>query len=384
MRRKSRDYFSMIPSTEFAIIGAGVAGLSIGWRLAKSGVQVTIFERDTAGQGASRAAAGMLAPSSEVAFEEDALLHLGLKSLALYPDFVAELEQDSGLSVDYRDEGTLLIGLDADDATALDHTHDYRVKCGLSAEKLDAQQAHELEPGLIPSLQSALYIGSDHQVDPLRLTQALAEAFKRAGGQLIEHCAVESIDCEGDKIRALHTAAGERVACENIMIAAGAWTRSIAGIPPGILPKVRPVRGQMLSVALGEPALCRHVIRAPDAYLVPKSDGRLLIGGTMEERGFNPSPTAGGIFELLRGAWETMPGIYDQDLLDIWTGFRPVSIDNLPVLGPTPVDGLWLAAGHGRNGILLAPITALRLAEAILSGEVPEDLRGFTSARFAM
>jgi len=374
----------MIQSTEFAIIGAGVAGLSIGWRLAKSGIKVAIFERDTAGQGASRAAAGMLAPSSEVAFEEDALLHLGLKSLALYPDFVAELEQDAGMRVDYRDEGTLLIGLDADDAIALDHTHDYRLKCGLSAEKLDAQQARELEPALDPNLQSALYIASDHQVDPLLLTQAMAQAFKRAGGQLIENCAIESVDCEGDKIRAIHTAAGERVVCDNLLVAAGPWTRSINGIPPGVLPRVRPVRGQMLSVALGEPALCRHVIRAPDAYLVPKSDGRLLIGATMEERGFDPSPTAGGVFELLRGAWETMPGIYDHDLLDIWTGFRPVSLDNLPVLGPTPVDGLWLACGHGRNGILLTPITALGVADAIISGELPEDLRGFTSARFTI
>lgn len=374
----------MIKSTDFAIIGAGVAGLAIGWRLARAGMDVTIFERDTAGQGASWSAAGMLAPSSEVAFEEDALLHLGLKSLALFPDFVAELEQDSGVDVDYRDEGTLLIGLDADDATALEHTHDYRVRCGLNAEKLDAQQARELEPGLDPSLQSALYIGSDHQVDPRLLTQALARAFTRAGGRLIEHCPVESIDCDDAKVHALTTAAGERVASENILVAAGAWTRSIAGLPPGILPRVRPVRGQMLSVALGEPALCRHVIRAPDAYLVPKSDGRLLIGATMEERGFNPAPTAGGVFELLRGAWETLPGIYDQDLFDIWTGFRPVSIDNLPVLGPTAIDGLWLAAGHGRNGILLAPITALGVAEAVVSGQVPDELRGFTSARFAM
>lgn len=373
----------MIESTEFAIIGAGVAGLSIGWRLAKSGVNVCIFERDTAGHGATHAAAGMLAPSSEVAFEEDALLRLGLKSLALYPDFVAELEQDSGLSVDYRDEGTLLVGLDADDATKLEHTHAYRVKCGLSAEKLDAQQARELEPGLAPGLQSALYIASDHQVDPRRLSAALAEAFRRAGGQLIERCAVASIECAGDAVRALTTANGERVACENILVAAGAWAQKITGLPPGILPRVRPVRGQMLAVALGEPALCRHVIRAPDAYLVPKSDGRLLIGGTMEERGFNPSPTAGGVFELLRGAWETLPGIYDQDLLDIWTGFRPVSLDNLPVLGPSALDGLWLAVGHGRNGILLTPITAERSAEAILSGTLPEDLRGFTSARFA-
>ncbi len=368
--------------TDIAIIGAGVAGLGVGWKLAQAGYDVTIFERDTAGSGASYAAAGMLAPTAEVTFEEEALLHLGQHSLAMYPDFVAELEQASGVDVDYRTDGTLMVALDRDDAEALDHVHDYHRELGLAVEKLDAEQARELEPGLVPGLHSALLIRSDHQVDPRRLTRALAEAFRRVGGRLREGCAVGRVELD-ERVQAVVTDAGERVDCDTLVVAAGAWTRQLEGIPADVLPRVRPVRGQMLAVDLGDPALCRHVIRAPDAYLVPKSDGRLIVGATSEEMGFDPELTAGGVFELLRGAWETLPGIYDQHLLDMWTGFRPVSLDNLPVIGPTGVDGLWLATGHGRNGILLTPVTATCLADAIMAGEIGDTLQDFTPTRFA-
>lgn len=374
----------MAQPSQIIIIGAGVAGLGVGWQLAKAGVQVTVFERDTVGCGASGAAAGMLAPNSEVAFEEDELLRLGLKSLALYPDFVAELEEAAGMSVDYRDEGTLMVALDPDDARKLDHVHAYRQKLGLDARKLDAAQVRALEPGLTPTLHSALHIPSDHQVSPALITRALAEALRRAGGEIIERCAVDEIVVSDAGVRAVITEHGERVDCDQILLAAGAWSKKISGLPPKTLPSVRPVRGQMIAIALGEPAICRHVIRAPDAYLVPKSSGHLLIGSTMEERGFDQLPTAGGIFELLRGAWEALPGIYDQHLLDTWVGFRPISLDNLPVLGKSQVDGLWLAMGHGRNGILLTPASALGLSEAILGAETPEYLRGFTPARFAI
>ncbi len=370
-------------STEIAIIGAGVAGLGVGWKLAQAGRQVTIFERDEAGSGASRAAAGMLAPTAEVTFEEEALLRLGQKSLAMYPDFVSELEDASGLEVDYRSDGTLMVALDADDAGALDHVYRYHRELGLEVDKLDADSARELEPGLVPNLHSALFIASDHQVDPRRLSAALAEAFVRAGGRLVEHTPVARIEC-GGRVEAVVTEAGGRIECDKVVVAAGAWTPQIDGLARGVLPHVRPVRGQMLAVELGEPALCRHVIRAPDAYLVPKTDGRLIVGATSEEMGFDPELTAGGIFELLRGAWEVLPGIYDQHLLEMWTGFRPVTLDNLPVLGPSDeVDGLWFATGHGRNGILLTPVTAHAVARSILGGRTTEGLAGFTPARFA-
>lgn len=370
-------------TTDIAIIGAGVAGLGVGWKLAQAGFEVTIFERDRAGAAASYAAAGMLAPTAEVTFEEEDLLRLGQRSLGMYPDFVDELEDASGVDVDYRTDGTLMVALDRDDAEALDRVWAYHNELGLDVDRLDAAQARELEPGLVPNLHSALRIGTDHQVDPRRLTRALATAFERAGGRLVEKCAIVRIAIDDGGVAAVITDAGERVACQQVVVAAGAWVRQLDGLPAGVVPRVRPVRGQMLAVDLGEPALCRHVIRAPDAYLVPKSDGRLIVGATMEEMGFDPELTAGGVFELLRGAWETLPGIYDQHLLDMWTGFRPVSLDNLPVVGSTEVDGLWFSTGHGRNGILLTPVTAVGLYEAISTGKLPDSLQGFTPARFA-
>lgn len=369
-------------STQIAIIGAGVAGLGVGLELVERGFEVTIFERDEVGHGASWAAAGMLAPTAEVTFEEEALLRLGQRSLAMYPEFVARLEELSGIDVDYRDEGTLMVALDRDDAEELERVYDYHLELGLEVDKLSADEARELEPGLVPHLHSALYIRTDHQVDPRRLTRAMATAFERLGGTLHEHTTIARVEC-GERVEAVVTEAGERVGCDTLLVAAGAWTRHIDGLPKELVPRIRPVRGQMLAVDLGEPPLCERVIRAPDAYLVPKSDGRLIIGATMEEMGFDAQLTAGGVFELLRGAWETLPGIYDQHLLDMWTGFRPVTVDNLPALGPTELDGLWFAAGHGRNGILLAAVTAECLAEAIATGRTPEALQGFTPARLA-
>jgi glycine oxidase len=369
-------------TTQIAVVGAGIAGLGVGLELVERGFEVTIFERDEVGRGASWAAAGMLAPTAEVTFEEEALLRLGQKSLAMYPDFIARLEEASGMDVDYRDEGTLMVALDRDDAEELQRVHDYHRELGLEVDKLNADEARELEPGLVPNLHSALYIRTDHQVDPRRMTRAMAKAFERAGGTLREHTAIARVEC-GERVEAVVTDAGERIACETLLVAAGAWTRGLEGIPRELLPRIRPVRGQMLSIDLGEPPLCERVIRAPDAYLVPKSDGRLIVGATSEEMGFDPQLTAGGVFELLRGAWETLPGIYDQHLLDMWTGFRPVTLDNLPVLGPSELDGLWFATGHGRNGILLTAVTAECLAEAIATGHTPDALQGFTPARLA-
>jgi glycine oxidase len=367
---------------EIAIIGAGVAGLGVGWRLAQAGRQVTIFERGRAGCAASRAAAGMLAPTAEVGFQEEALLRLGQQSLAMYPDFVAELEQSSGVDVDYRTEGTLMVALDRDDAESLDRVHRYHLNLGLSVDRLDAKAARSIEPGLSPNLHSALFIGSDHQVDPRRLSAALAKAFEAAGGELLEHTSIARVECDGG-VEAVVTEDGQRVECDLLVVAAGAWTPQIQGIPAEVLPKIRPVRGQMLACELGEPPICGHVVRAPDAYLVPKSDGRLIIGATSEERGFDPRLTAGGVFELLRGAWEALPGVYDQHLLDMWTGFRPVTLDNRPVIGPAAIEGLWFATGHGRDGILLTPVTADELASSIIAGATTEVLQGFTPARFA-
>lgn len=372
-------------STDIAIIGAGVIGLGIGWELLQRGRTVTIFERDRVGSGASTAAAGMLAPAAELDFEESDLLELELDSLERYPAFADRLEERSGIDVDYRTEGTLVVGLERDHTDALGHIHARRRELGVDAEQMSADRARELEPGLAPSMHSAIHCPSDHQVDPVRLVDALEEAFLAEGGTIVEHTEIAEVRIE-EGAEAVVSDAGNLCRAEEIVVAAGVHAGAIGGIPSTVLPEIRPVRGQMLSVELGEPPLTSHVLRVPDparqnVYLAPKSDGRLLVGATSEERGFDPNLTAGGVFELLRGAYRAVPGIYDHDVLDAWTGFRPVTLDNEPVVGPTEIESLWLAVGHGRSGILLTPVTSEGLAEAIDTGDVPQALTGFTPGR---
>mgnify|MGYP006280344659 CR=1 FL=1 len=374
----------MNDNREVAIIGAGVIGLGIGWQLARRGYPVTVFERDEPGSGASNAAAGMLAPLAELEFEETALFRLGMASLESYPEFIEALESETGQSVDHRDDGTLVVAVDRDDAEAVDHIQKYREQLDLDVERLSAEEARELEEGLAPSIHSAVLCHSDSQIDPRRLVDALTAAFENAGGTLVTGKRVVEVETS-DGVRALRTADGERHETDLAVVCAGAWVNELEGLPSSVVPPIRPVRGQMIATTLGEPPLCRHVLRVPDpsqldVYLVPKSDGRLLIGATSEERGFDPHLTAGGVFELLRGAWKALPGIYDQDILEMWTGFRPVTLDNEPVLGPTDVDGLWLAVGHGRAGILLAPVTARSIADAIETGQIPDVIKDFTPA----
>lgn len=373
----------MTRTWDYLIVGAGVSGLSIGWQLARRGHQVVVLERNHAGSGASTAAAGMLAPIAELKFAQDNLTQLSLQSLELYPDFISELEHDAQIQVDYRTQGTLLIGIDRDDTEALNHTYQYQRQLGLQIERLSPDAARELEPGLSPNIHSALFCARDHQLDTRLLIKALTSAFLSAGGTLLENTEVSSVLCENNQIRGILTTAGCDIMAQKVVLAAGAWTRAIGGLAAGVLPHIRPVKGQMLAVELGEPPLCTHVLRAPDAYLVPRSNGQLLIGSTMEEKGFDARMTAGAIFELLRGAWETLPGIYDSALLETWTGFRPVSLDGAPILGPSPeIKNLWFALGHGRHGILLAPITAKLMADALETEEISAPMKPFLIERF--
>ena len=370
------------------IVGGGVIGLGIGWQLAKAGCTVSIYERDQAGRAASWAAAGMLAPHAEVHFEERTLLSLGVQSCRMYPEWVAELEADSQMNVGYRAEGTLIVGVDRDDARELEHLYESQQLLDLKVEWITGTEAREMEPLISPKITAAIWSRDDHQVDNRAMVDALIKAYQKASGTLYENTPIDEIETVDGKAKGVWIRGNLEVA-DVIVLAAGCWSGDIDGLPKAVQPPVRPVKGQMLALQMEEGIALQKVIRAPrakyptDVYLVPKDDGRLVIGATNEEMEFDTRLTAGGLFELLRGAWEAVPGIYDLPVLETWTGLRPGSRDNAPILGKTAIENLIMATGHYRNGILLTPITAREIASLILTGEDSEAIAPFQLSRFA-
>jgi glycine oxidase len=369
--------------TSVAIIGAGVVGLGIGWRLAQQGARVTIFDKGTAGSGATHAAAGMLAACAEAEPGEEALVALGRQSQSLWPAFAAELLDASGVDVDLRREGTLVAALTADDAANAAHHLDFQKRLGLPLEWLTAAETRRREPHLGARLAGALFSPEDHQVDNRKLAAALRIAAERAGVTFRERTEVSRVVEKAGRITGVALADSKEFAADVVVLAAGAWSRQIGGIAPELLPPVRPIKGQMLTLQMDVRApLVRHVLWVPGAYLVPRNDGRLLIGATVEEKGFDTALTAGGVLSLLEAAWRSMPALEELPITEMWAGHRPGSRDDAPILGPAPLHGLFYATGHHRNGILLAPVTADLCARAILSGEIDASLRPFALERF--
>jgi glycine oxidase len=365
-----------------AIIGAGVIGLGIGWRLAQAGCTVDIFERDRAGHGASWAAAGMLAAGIETEPGEHTLAALTAESLRRWPRFAAELEAASGMSVELRTEGTLAVATNADDAARLRHEAEFQRSLGIELRWLTGGEARRLEPHLAPGIAAAALSPRDIQVNNRLLVAALARAFERTGGRLHEQARVDGVEIAGGRVRAMRLT--DRIhEADVVVLAAGAWSRAIEGLPPEVLPPVRPVKGQMLAVQMDARApLLRHVVWAPGAYLVPRLDGRLIVGATVEERGFDASLTAGAMLSLLEAAWRVLPAVEACAIIESWVGFRPGSPDDAPILGPTAVEGVILATGHHRNGILLTPITADEVSHCVLAGEASDTVRAFGIERF--
>jgi glycine oxidase len=364
------------------IIGGGIVGLGIGWKLAQRGEAVTVLERGQAGREASWAAAGLLAPATEVHYQEDRNLALGLEAMRLYPAFVAELEAFTGIGLDYRTEGALAVAGTADEAADLKALFDYQRARGLPVTWLTGEEVREREPALSPYLTAGVFCPMDHHIDNRRLMEALQAAFLKSGGTLLEHTEVTHIRCDGGRYRGV--LAGEReFQSRRLLIAAGPWSGLLPGLPEAVRPPVRPVKGQLFSVRAPHQDFLRHFIRAPHLYVAPKSDGRIVLGATVEEMGFNRDLTAGAFYTLLKAAWETLPGIYELPITETWCGFRPGSRDNAPILGPTAIPELYLATGHYRNGILFAPVTAQYMSELILEGRTPAPLAPFSPARFA-
>ncbi len=367
----------------FAIVGGGICGLGIGWRLAAAGAEVVVVDSGEAGQGATWAAAGMLAPQAEAEHGEEALLPLLLESRAMWAGFAAELEAASGIDVGYRTEGTVVVALDRDDREFLEQRHTYLTSLGLYVEWLTGRAARKREPGLAPAVTGGIYSPLDHQVDNRAVFEALRTAYLAAGGTLIENTPVEEIAMSGGRAAGIRLPDRE-IAAETVVLAAGAWSRLVPGLPEPSRPPVRPLKGQMIALQMDPAApLVEHVVWGPDIYIVPRRDGRLVIGATVEEMGFDTQMTAGGLYELTRHAWETLPGIYDLPVIEAWAGLRPASRDDAPILGASDIPGLVIATGHHRNGILLAPVTADAISGLVLRGETRESVRPFGPERFA-
>ena len=337
-----------------------------------------VLDRGELGRGTSHVSAGMLAPISEADAGEQALLRLGLESARAWPAFAEELQEAAGVAVDYRPQGTLLVARDRDEAEALDRELSLRTRFGLRAERLRPSQARRIEPALAPTVRLALDVPDDHAVDPRLVVAALAGAAERAGAVLRPHAEVaEARPGEGVVLRS-----GERIAAERIVVAAGPWSGELPGIPDDARVPVRPVKGQ--SVRLRDPrgaGLIERVVRWDGGYLVPRTDGRFVLGATMEERGFDTAMTAGGVHDLLRDASELVPGVLELEVEELIAGLRPGTPDNAPILGASAAaPGLVWATGHYRNGALLTPVTA-DLVAAALCGE--ETDAAFSPSRFA-
>ncbi len=361
-----------------AVVGGGIIGLSIGWLLAEAGRKVIILERDRAGRAASWQAAGMLAASAEIGFEELEVYYLSRESLLRWPSFADRLASASGRDLDFRSEETLIVADDPDSAEALKRIYDFQQQHGLEMRWLSRPEALEMEPFLAPRITGAVVSPRDHQVDNRAVIEALVDVFRAAGGEIREDAEVSEIH-PGSR-PAVQLANGEKLEAGCVILAAGAWSRQIGGLPAELRPRVRPVKGQMMELRMIPPFNLTHVIRGPHAYMAPKSNGRLLVGATSEEMGFDTDVTAGGVYQVLEGAWEIVPGIYDLPLVDTWAGLRPASQDHRPLLGEA-APGVIYATGHYRHGILLAPITAEEIAALVLSGEPSEWIEPFTPSK---
>ncbi|HEU5003230.1 MAG TPA: glycine oxidase ThiO [Actinomycetota bacterium] len=386
------------------VIGAGPIGLGIAWRAAQRGRDVVVLDRGEPGGGASFHAAGMLAPITEATYGEEALLALTLESARRYPGFRRELAAASGHDLASAAPGTLFVALDRDQLEALRHLHAFQAASGLDARWLDAAACREHEPGLHPRVRAGI-LTAEQEVDPRRLTAALGAALAAAGGTIrtgagVRRVLVDSGVCTGAELDGGEQVTFDQVSLDpkggRVVLAAGCWSGGIGGVPAAVREAVRPVKGQILRLRPrpGDGLPIRHIVRTEEVYLVPRAlpgagpgdpaRGEVVVGATVEERGFDQSLTGGGMFELLRAAIEAVPAVRELELVEASAGLRPGSRDNAPLLGPvgTGPAGLLIATGHYRNGILLTPVTADALGDVLAGAPVPDLVRPFLPDRF--
>lgn len=371
-----------MPAQDVVIVGGGTIGLAIAWRIRQRGLRTLVL--DAGEPGAWQVAAGMLAPVTEADFGEDELLRLGLEGAARFGSFCDELGEASGRDPGLNRTGTLVVARDSDEADALDRLHELQRLMGLDVERLRPSQARRAEPALAPTVRLALDVPGDHSVEPRALAAALSEAVERAGATVIPRTQVQAVTVDGDRVTGVRLAGGETIAADAVVIAAGVWSSQLEGLPEAARVPVRPVKGQILRLRDPQgPGLVSRTIRTPDAYLVPRPDGRYVLGASVEERGWDLAPTAGGVYELVRDISEVVPGVLEMEIEELGVGLRPGSPDNLPSIGPGALRGLHWATGHYRNGILLTPLTADLTAASVTGGQLPDWAAPVDPRRFA-
>ncbi len=362
---------------DVAIAGGGVIGGAIALELARAGLRVAVFDRQQPGQEASWASAGILSPAPENPGMV-AMVPLGKASLALYPEFVAQVEEISGKSAGFRPKGTLEALFSRDTKAELSTIIALHHGLGLKAEPLRGEDARELEPALSEDVEAAVLRPEEASVDNRALTAALLEAAQRGGAEIFPGNGAKAIWREGNRCAGL-VLQNEKVEAKWTVIAAGCFSATIEGIAP--YAPVRPAKGQMVALRADDLKMER-VLWSEKIYLVPRNDGRILAGATVEYTGFDKRTTAGGIEKILSAAIDLAPALADARVEETWAGLRPDSPDHLPILGPADLDGLLLATGHFRSGILLTPITARLVREWITEQRVSVDWDRFSPLRF--
>jgi glycine oxidase len=364
------------------LVGGGVIGLACAWRAVRRGAAVCVLERERPAAGATGVAAGMLAPVGEASWGEESLLSLNLESLRRWPGFARELEEDAGQEVGFIESGALHVALDRDEAEELRRRHQLYRNLGLEADWLRGRACRELEPGLAPSVTGGIRAPGDASVDPRRVTAALLTALERRGATV--RFGADVVEARAGSPWRLRTAAGDDFEAPTVVLAAGCWSGEAGWLAEEARPPVRPVKGEILTLrGPGDEPVCERIVAGERVYLVPRSDGRVIVGATVEERGFDTTVTAGGVHELLREAYRLVPEIAELELLEASAGLRPGTPDNAPLIGAGPVQGLVTATGHYRNGVLQAPITAESAAALIAGERPPVDLVPFSPLRFA-
>jgi glycine oxidase len=362
---------------DVAIAGGGLIGASIALELRRAGLGVGLFDRQEPGLEASWAGAGILSPAPESAALV-ALVPLGKASMAIYPEFVRMVEEASGRSAGYRPKGTLQALFSRHAREELSTVIALHHGLGLRAEPLSARDARALEPSLSEDLEAGVLRPEEASVDNRALTQAVLEAARRSGVQVFSAAGAEAIWHEGGRCLGLHLK-NEKVEAQWTVIAAGCFSANIRGVAP--YAPVRPAKGQMVALRADDIRIER-VLWSERIYLVPRNDGRILAGATVEYTGFEKVLTAGGLEKILAGAIELSPGLAASRVEETWAGLRPDSPDHLPILGPTDIDGLLIATGHFRGGILLTPITARLVREWVTEQRVTVDWDRFSPMRF--